>query len=206
MLTGHHPFLTGNPLGAVQRILHDDAPPVSQPPLRYPAALEKIIARTLAKDPEKRYESAADLAADLRAAQNDLVVQPAARRRTRNAMLLTGIVVALVALAVFTPFVWKKPGDANQAAAGAGARQKHLAVLPFRAIGGRAEDQAYGDGLTETLSAKLTQLTAAHQLQVAPPSEVHALKIDSPEKARRELGVNLIIEGSIERSGGSLRV
>lgn len=203
MLTGHHPFLTGNPLGAVQRILHDDPPGISRPPARYPAALEKIVARALAKEPEKRYASAADLARDLRAAQNDLVLQPAARRRTRRAILLTALLVALATLAVLAPlFFWKRPGLTP----GSRIQQKHLAVLPFRAIGGRAEDQAYGEGLTETLSAKLTMLTVAHQLQVAPPSEVHSLKIDSAEKARRELGVNLIIEGSLERAGDSLRV
>jgi serine/threonine-protein kinase len=202
MLTGQHPFLTGNPLGAVQRILHDESPTISQPPVRYPAALEKIVARTLAKEAEARYASAAELAKDLRAAQNDLVTQPAARGRTRRAILLTALLVTLIAVSVFTPlFVWKRPAER-----GARIQQKHLAVLPFRAIGGRAEDQAYGEGLTETLSAKLTSLTAAHQLQVAPPSEVHTLKIDSAEKARRELGVNLIIEGSLERAGAFVRV
>src|SRR4051812_6436278 len=83
MLTGHHPFLTGNPLGAVQRILHDEPPPVSQPPVRYPAALEKIIARMLAKEAGQRYASAAELARDLRVAQQDIVLQPATRRRKR---------------------------------------------------------------------------------------------------------------------------
>src|SRR4029078_11541754 len=75
-----------------------------------------------------------------------------------------------------------------------------------RAIGGKPEDQAYGDGLTETLSAKLTLLTVAHQLQVAPPSEVHSLGVHTPEKARREFGVNLVIEGSLQRAGDALRV
>jgi eukaryotic-like serine/threonine-protein kinase len=204
MLTGHHPFLTCNPLGAVQRILHDDPPAISRAPLHYPPALEKVLARMLAKDAEKRYASAAELAQDLRAAQADLVLHPAARRRTRNAILVTAAVVALAAAALFTPLYLRKR-DAERAGAAA-IQQKHLAVLPFRVIGGRIEDQAYGDGLTETLSAKLTLLTVAHQLQVAPPSEVHALHVDSPEKARRELGVNLVIEGSLERAGDSLRV
>lgn len=203
MLTGHHPFLTGNPLGAVQRILHDPPPSVSQPPLRYPAAVERIVARALAKDPEKRYASATELAKDLRAAQADIVLNPASRRRTRKAVLFTALAVALIAGAIFTPlYLWKRQAGRG----GAAIQQKHLAVLPFRAIGGKPEDQAYGDGLTETLSAKLTLLTVARQLQVAPPSEVHSLGVDTPEKARRELGVNLVIEGSLQRAGDSLRV
>ncbi|HTK94651.1 MAG TPA: protein kinase [Terriglobales bacterium] len=202
MLTGHHPFLTGNPLGAVQRILHDDPPAISKPPMRYPGGLEKIVARMLAKDAEKRYASAADLAKDLRAAQNDLVLQPAVRRRTRNAIVVTAAVVAVVAGAIFTPLYFNNRSSDTVSR----IKQKHLAVLPFRAIGGKAEDQAYSEGLTETLSAKLTLLTAAHQLEVAAPSEVHGLGVDTPEKARRELGANLVIEGSLERSGDSLRV
>jgi serine/threonine-protein kinase len=202
MLTGSHPFLTGNPLGAVQRILHDDPPAVSKPPMRYPAALEKIMARMLAKDAEKRYASAADLAKDLRTAQADLVLHPAARRRTRNAILITAAVVALIAGAIFVPAYLSKRGSESAAR----IEQKHLAVLPFRAIGDKPEDIAYGEGLTETLASKLTLLTVARQLEVAAPSEVHGLGIDTPEKARRELGVNLVIEGTLQRAGDELRV
>jgi len=61
-------------------------------------------------------------------------------------------------------------------------------VLPFQAIGGAPENQAFSDGITEALTVKLTQLTATHQLQVAPGREVRAHRISSPEEARRELG------------------
>jgi len=201
MLTGHHPFLTGNPLGAVQRILHDAPPSISQAPLRYPAALEKIVARMLAREPERRYASAAELARDLRAAQTDLVLQPAARRRTRRAMLLTAMAVLLLATGAFLPLYLARPEPP-----GGRAQQRHLAVLPFRVIGGQPEERAFGDGLTTTLSTKLTQLSVAHQLQVASPSEVRALAVDTPEKARRELGVNLVVEGTMQRAGDSVRV
>lgn len=202
MLTAHHPFLTGNPLGAVQRILHDDPPGISQPPLRYPAQLEKIIARMLARNAEKRYADADELARDLRAAQSDLVLAPAARRRTRRAIVSSVALTAVLAGALIAALYWLRPPQPGAPS----VRQKHIAVLPFRAIGARPEDQAYGDGLTETLSAKLTQLTVAHQLQVAPPSEVRSSGVDTPDKARRELGVSYVIEGSLQRVGETVRV
>ena len=59
--------------------------------------------------------------------------------------------------------------------------------------------------LTETLTAKLTQLTILPSLQVAPASEVRRRQIESADEARKFLGANLIVVGSIEQSGGSAR-
>ena len=81
-----------------------------------------------------------------------------------------------------------------------------MAVLPFEVPGGDPAARAFSDGLTETLSAKLTKLTTGHDLQVVPASEVNALKVTSSESAREELGVNLILTGSLQQSGDVARV
>jgi tetratricopeptide (TPR) repeat protein/TolB-like protein len=85
-------------------------------------------------------------------------------------------------------------------------QEKQLAVLPFEVVGGNPSARAFGDGLIETLTAKLTQLTARHTLQVVPASEVRARKVTSSQSAREELGVNLVLTGSLEQSGGMARV
>jgi len=86
------------------------------------------------------------------------------------------------------------------------AGPKNVAVLPFQAIGGAPENQAFSDGITEALTVELTQLTAAHQLQVAPGREIRARRISSPEEARKELGASLSLEGTVYRSGNTVRV
>jgi serine/threonine protein kinase len=66
LLVGHPPFLGG---GMMEKLLrHQVEPP---PPLRrgcpdVPAGLERVVVRLMQKDPAKRYQSAAELAAALR--------------------------------------------------------------------------------------------------------------------------------------------
>jgi eukaryotic-like serine/threonine-protein kinase len=204
MLTGFHPFrgVTGSDLGAVQRVLHDEpgAAAATMPPL--PPGLDKIVNHMLAKEPAQRYATAEQIENDLRVYAQRL----AGKRLHRQAIAWSAIAV----LAMIGAFVGlrslprSKPSGSVVTPVQAANRQ--LAILPFRTIGGKPEDQAYSDGLTETLSAKLNQISAGHELDVTPASEVHALKVDSPETARNDLGAQLVIEGSIQHAGRDVRV
>ena len=66
--------------------------------------------------------------------------------------------------------------------------------------------KAFCNGLTETLTAKLTQLTGNYPLQVVPTSEIRAEGVTSVEQARKIFGVGLVLEGSLHGSGGQVRV
>ena len=85
--------------------------------------------------------------------------------------------------------------------------QMHVAVLPFENVGNDPVNQAFCDGLTETLT---TQLTHLEQLRGAmwtvPASEVRAMKVASPTDARKILGANLVVTGSVQRFGHRFRV
>jgi TolB-like protein len=83
---------------------------------------------------------------------------------------------------------------------------KQLVVLPFAVTDGDAQMAAFGAGLTETLTAKLTQLTRDLLLQVVPAPEVRDKHVTSVEAARQEFGVNLILAGSLHKSGDQVRI
>lgn len=76
-------------------------------------------------------------------------------------------------------------------------------VLPFRAIAAEAQDQAYCAGLTETVATKLAGLPS---LEVPSTSEVREHKVDSIERARTELGANLVLEASWQHAGDDVRI
>ncbi len=63
---GEHPFETDNYVQAYHLITTADHIPPSKIALDFPKDLEQIIEKMLKKDPEKRYNSAAEVAADLR--------------------------------------------------------------------------------------------------------------------------------------------
>jgi adenylate cyclase len=85
------------------------------------------------------------------------------------------------------------------------SNQKHLAVLPLANIGHDAGDEYFADGLTDELISVLSQIrglsviarTSVIQYKAAPKSiaEVGA-----------ELGVGVVLEGSVRRSGSHVRV
>jgi len=66
--------------------------------------------------------------------------------------------------------------------------------------------KAFCNGLTETLTAKLTQLTDNYPLQVVPTSEIRSEGVTSVEQARKNFGVGLVLEGSLHSSGNQVRV
>ena len=65
-LTGVQPFGGGGMFEVQRRILHEEPAPPSSLRSELPAAVDAVVARALAKDPEQRYESAAAFAAELR--------------------------------------------------------------------------------------------------------------------------------------------
>ncbi|ACX52418.1 serine/threonine protein kinase with PASTA sensor(s) [Ammonifex degensii KC4] len=67
MLAGRPPFTGDNPVAVALKHVEEQPPPLSQLNPRVPPALERIVARAMAKNPAARYPSAAALARDLEA-------------------------------------------------------------------------------------------------------------------------------------------
>ena len=64
LLTGRNPFAAADPVGIIFKIANFDPPPVSRVAPECPEALDRILARTLARDRESRYSSLWDVMAD----------------------------------------------------------------------------------------------------------------------------------------------
>lgn len=70
MLTGRPPFSGDNLNAILYQVLNSAPPPPSSHNAGLPAGFDRIVARALEKDPEKRYQDAAQMAADLRQVGN----------------------------------------------------------------------------------------------------------------------------------------
>ena len=219
-LGGCNPFLADSFVGTTDRILHDEPQPLGKLNPSVSPQLEGVVSRMMAKDRRQRYPSAAELLADLTALENTaagvrLPVAGPGRRRTLSVTLAlslgrrrilrvalsVGLALAIVIFATDRLLLRRSSTPLTGV-----PQAKALAVLPFEAIGGDADAQAFGQGLSETLSARLSRLTAAHALEVVPASDVRALSVRTVDEARRTLGVNLVLEGSLQRSGSMTRV
>ncbi len=100
LLTGRRPFEGDTPAAEAAAHVHAEVPAIGTQRRDLPQELDGVFARALAKDPARRYASAAEFVADLRDAVHDAsprtAVLAAIPSRARRGPLL--IVVALVAL------------------------------------------------------------------------------------------------------------
>lgn len=142
-----------------------------------PEALARLVLRCLARQPADRYASATELDVALGSlCLDDVPSAPAVARAT-----------------VMSP-----------AAREATPTGKAVAVLPFRSLGS-ADDMYLVDGLTEDL---IDQLSMTPGLKVRPRGAVMHLRGQDrdAQEVGRELGVQVVVEGSLRRAGDTLRV
>ena len=80
-----------------------------------------------------------------------------------------------------------------------------IAVLPFESLSSGADEQYVADGMTEAL---ITNLGQTSPLRVIARTSVNQyLKSKKPiRQIARELNVDVVVEGTVARSGGNIRV
>src|SRR5580765_5379045 len=104
MATGERPFKGDTNVSVLSAILKDTPTPVTDSNPGLPADLARIVRRCLAKDPERRYQTAADLRNELEELKQDTasgtvtMVRPAARSRSKLGVAIAAGVVGVGAL------------------------------------------------------------------------------------------------------------
>ncbi len=183
MATGKVPF-EGNTSAVVFARLLEHAPvsPVHLNPGLH-SQLEGIINKTLEKDRSLRYQTAADVAADLRRLKRDsdsrrtvsVAVQTAKPKAKGNRNTWVAITAALLVACLGGGLYWAK---SRRAASSVPA--KTLAVLTFANIGD-ASNAYLSEGVTKDVSARLAQLpdlrveASGAQTSTAPPATGNVL-------------------------------
>jgi serine/threonine protein kinase/tetratricopeptide (TPR) repeat protein len=199
LATGKPAFEAENAIDTLSAILHDNPTPLTRVNPRAPVQLSEIIRRLLEKKADGRYASTRDLAHELRLLRERIIAEEsgfhtsASRhefRSRRVAAILGALGLAAVLVAVF--FINRPPS--------APTAKKYLAVLSFKDLSGDPNGQLVVDGFAETLTARLARYPS---VQVMPrPSEANA----DPKKIARDLGANLVLTGTMMRSGNRIRV
>jgi TolB-like protein/Flp pilus assembly protein TadD len=116
---------------------------------------------------------------------------------------LKPLVLAVVLAAVAAYLLVEKPWTAKSVAFAPPAHS--IAVLPFVNMSGDKEQEYFSDGLTEELLNSLAQI---NQLQVAARTSAFSFKDTNTDLGliARKLNVGAILEGSVRRSGQTIRV
>jgi eukaryotic-like serine/threonine-protein kinase len=204
MVTGHAPFTGDTPGEAMSSILEMEPPPLTSYVAHTPAELQQIISKTLRKDREERYHSADELVEALKDLRHKLEVEaelerstaaPSWLRWTRSPTALV-LVLLVAALALAVPFYWHRNLTTSS------PPEKNIAVLPFENL----SKAFFASGVQDEI---LTDLAKIADLKVISRTSVMKYK-SGVERNLREiaqaLGVSHVVEGSVQRAGGRVRV
>ena len=227
LVTGKAAFQGETPSDVVAEILKTEPKPPAEFVPNVPSEIERVIGKALRKDREERYQTVAELLADLQAFKEEIEFQAklheparaerggiASDRRTpargkvlswdmdsssRRSRLWLLVVLPLVILAVGY-FVYRR-----MHAPPVSSQQHSLAVLPFRNLDGDPKTDFLGFSLADEI---ITKLGYVNSLNVRPSSSVDKYrdKIIDPKKVAADLDVDTLLTGSFIKDGDDLRI
>jgi len=212
MATGVLPF-AGSTTGAVLEAIFTQEPVApSRLNEALPAELERIIAKALEKDRKLRYQSAAEMRADLQRLRRDTLSGRVtvssgrwAQRPSGRARRWLWPAISAAGLALALAFAFWLGRTRPRADASAAAAVPTLAVLPFVDLSEAKDQEYFTDGLTEELLNSLAKLP---QLRVTGRTSSFQFK-GKNEDVRvigRKLDVASVLEGSVRKEGRRVRV
>jgi serine/threonine protein kinase/Flp pilus assembly protein TadD len=209
MATGALPF-SGESAGVIFDGIMNRAPtpaPRLNPAL--PAGFEHVLEKSLEKDREMRYQSAAELRSDLKRIQRaaDSGRTPAAETqaeappRSKRGLVFAGAVMALL-LAIGGVAWYEKH---SQEHSGAVAVKPSVAVLPLQNLSAESDSTYFSDGMTDEITTKLSKIQG---IDVASHASVYSMKATdkSVPEIGRALGVRYLLEGSVRKAGDQVRI
>ncbi len=219
MVTGSRPFAGDTPASLISSILRDEPPSVTDLRPDVPEALKELIVGCLAKSPDDRFSSAQDVRIQLDVLSRELTAGSITGAKTKVAGIrvprrIRGTVAAFVVVAaVFAAAIWQRavvrvptpePATAEIATSSRSETQS-IAVLPLRNLSGDPSQEYFSDGVTEALITNLSQIGS---LRVTARSSSMRFKGTNtpPREVGETLGVGLLLEGSIIREQGQVRI
>lgn len=190
LLAGHRPSAGANDLEVMQNIIRLTPQPLSA---EIPVRLREAVEKALEKDPAHRYQSMRDMVVDLRRLMRPSgeTTAPVAPARRTIAWALVGATVVLLIAGIAAWKFWPR-ASAHPI--------RSLAVLPLRNVSRDPDQQYFADGMTDQLTTGLAQVSALNVIARTSVMRYAGTQKTTPEIAR-ELHVDAVVEGSVQRSG-----
>jgi non-specific serine/threonine protein kinase len=209
MFTGLSPFRRVTPADTASAVLGEDPPPVSDTTSWVTPAFDGVVRRCLAKRPEDRYQSAAEVRGALQALVAVPTGQPPKRRWPRPAVLAM-VVIPLVlvgGLAITLAHLGYRALLVNGGVTRATSAPTRIVVLPFENLG-PSDDAYFADGVTEEITGRLALVGGLEVL-----SRTTARRYARTDMSASEIGAELesdyLLEGAVQwnrLADGSQRV
>ena len=211
MLTGQMPFPGDYEQAVIYSILNEEPKPISELRSETPEPLQNIVQKALAKEPQERYQTTANLLTDLSNLSNQETGTPLKYPKRSRAFVLMAagfLLMAVIAVIFFLKDI-EFTGTSNHKEAlvepPRNQWQKSIAVLPFSDLSQAKDQEYFCDGMTEQI---ITNLSRLQDLKVIARTSVMTFKGSSKtiSEIGKALSVSHVLEGSIRKAGDRIRV
>src|ERR1019366_3855667 len=163
MATGQRPFAKLEHAQLIAAILRQPPMPPGQLNPQVSPELERIIGKCLEKEPENRYQSAKELAIDLRRLQTSGMISaqyaPTQSQWWSAKSVVLGLAVLALVIGLLITINISKLRE-RVFSRGGTPRIESLAVLPVKNFSGDPDQEFFADGMTDALIADLAQIKA----------------------------------------------
>jgi serine/threonine protein kinase/lipopolysaccharide biosynthesis regulator YciM len=202
MASGQIPFAADTPTQVLAKILQTEPDAITRWNYNIPSELERIIRKCLEKDPERRYQTAADLRIDLQKLDSDLTNKTIAPIVPKKFSYRPLAVIGLILVLIGSVFLFTKQRNTKTAT----HEKVTLAVLPFTILGSSSENKHLGIGIADAI---ITRLASVQEIRLTPTSVILRYK-DMPnldvQKIAGDLKVEKVLSGTIQQSGDRFRI
>jgi serine/threonine protein kinase/Tfp pilus assembly protein PilF len=206
MLTGEPPFAGGTTYETIRMVLESEP---RNPQVRNPQVdvdLATICLKCLEKDPQRRYATALALAEDL---ERWLRHEPIRARRTgllirgrkwlqRNPTTAVSVASLAGLVAAVGVIIWKSDLFRPPPTTG-------IAVLPFENLSEDKGNTYLAEGIQDEILTRLSKIADLKVISRISTQHYKSAPGNLPEIAK-QLGVAHILEGSVQKNGGAVRV
>jgi serine/threonine protein kinase/tetratricopeptide (TPR) repeat protein len=188
MIAGHTPFNGDTPGEVMIAIREHDPPQLQQPTV--PKELLRIITKGLNKNPAERYQTASELAIDLKNV----------RLTGKRYKPLAVVILLLVIITTIAYFAINRNKTIP-----VNATNRSIAVLPFIPVDATHRDEIFETGMADVLIQRLSTMQGITVRSLSATREYQNLTPD-PVTAGREQQVDYVIASSYHLQNGKIRI
>jgi len=214
MITGSVPFKGETPLSVAMKHKSEEPPDPREINAQIPEDLSRVILRCMEKDKEKRYQSAEEVRSELVRIEKgipttDRVVPKRkltpSKKITVTISLKKLLIPALLIVALLTAAVVLWQLLARKVTIPPPLDKSSIAVLPFEDLSPQKDQEYFCDGLAEDLINRLNKI---ENLRVPARTSSFSFKGKelSLQDIGKELNVEMLLEGSLQKAGNKLRI
>ncbi len=196
MLAGRRPFEGATISDVMAAILTKEPEPLEELRSEAGPKISHAVIRSLSKEREERFQTVREFAEQIQSPieRSDQTATRKARYRSVPVTIAATLTFLIVAAVAF--WILKAPSD---------PQIKSLVVLPLENLSGDPSQEYLADGMTDALIGDLAMIGALRVISRTSAMRYKGAKKSLPQIAG-ELGVDAVVEGSVQRFGDRVSI